>query len=282
MAAADQGTGTKTIMAMVAAEELGIRPEKIHIEYADTGTTQYGKSGGGSHSVMVYAPAVRAAAADAKKQLLEIAARELKLPALALQDGKIVRLDDCGQTTSLSELKELAKREQVVGIGHPSPEPKGKLIASFGSQFAEVEVNIFTGEIRVIRLLACHDSGRVMNPLTHESQIFGGMVMGIGFALTERRVLDEHQTGRMVNANWHDYKIPTAKDVPLEQVCLTIDPHDAECNSVGAKGAGEIGTVPLAPAIANAVYHATGIRVRWAPISPMRMLALLAASRKAR
>ena len=105
-----------------------------------------------------------------------------------------------------------------------------------------------------------------MNPLTHESQIFGGMVMGIGFALTEQRVLDDHQTGRMVNANWHDYKIPTAKDVPFDQLCLTIDPKDAECNSAGAKGVGEIGTVPTAPAIANAVYHATGRRIRDLPI----------------
>jgi xanthine dehydrogenase YagR molybdenum-binding subunit len=108
------------------------------------------------------------------------------------------------------------------------------------------------------------------------------MVMGIGFALTERRVLDEHQTGRMVNANLHDYKIPTAKDVPFDQLCLTIDPHDSECNSVGAKGAGEIGAVPPAPAIANAVYHATGIRVTRTPISPMQMLALLAARQEAR
>ena len=284
MAAADQGTGTKTIMAMVVAEELGIPLQKIHVEHADTGTTQYGKSGGGSHSVMVYAPAVRAAAADVKRQLLEIAAGELKRPAieLSLKDGKIVPVREPGQPKNLSELKDLTRREQIAGIGHPPPEPKGRLIASFGAQFAEVEVNVHTGEIRVIRLLACHDSGRVMNPLTHESQIFGGMVMGIGFALTEQRVLDDHQTGRMVNANWHDYKIPTAKDVPLDQSCLTIDPQDAECNSTGAKGVGEIGTVPTAPAIANAVYRATGIRVTKAPISPMQMLALLAARREAR
>jgi xanthine dehydrogenase YagR molybdenum-binding subunit len=284
MAAADQGTGTKTIMAMVVAEELGIPLEKIHIEYADTGTTQYGKSGGGSHSVMVYAPAVRAAAADVKRQVLQVAAGELKQSAteLSFKDGKIVPLNDSRKVRSLSELKDLAQREQITGIGHPASEPKGKLVAAYAAQFAEVEVNVHTGEIRVIRLLACHDSGRVMNPLTHESQIFGGMVMGIGFALTERRVLDEHQTGRMVNANWHDYKIPTAKDVPLDQLCLTIDPHDLECNSVGAKGAGEIGAVPPAPAIANAVYHATGIRVSRSPISPMQMLASLAARREAR
>jgi xanthine dehydrogenase YagR molybdenum-binding subunit len=107
-----------------------------------------------------------------------------------------------------------------------------------------------------------------MNPLTYESQIFGGMVMGIGFALTEQRVLDAKQTGKMVNANWHDYKIPTAKDVPADQQCITIDPHDATCNSVGGKGAGDIGTVPTSPAIANAIFHATGIRVTQSPISP--------------
>jgi len=143
---------------------------------------------------------------------------------------------------------------------------------SFGTQFAEVEVNTRTGEIRVLRLVAAHDSGHVVNPLVYESQVFGGMVMGLGFALTEKRVLDERQTGKMLNTNWHDYKIPTAKDVPVNQTCIPIDPNDSECNSIGVKGLGELGTMPTAPAIANAVYNATGVRLTQAPISPMEML----------
>ena len=100
--------------------------------------------------------------------------------------------------------------------------------------------------------------------------------MGIGFATTEQRILDSRQTGKMVNANWHDYKIPTAMDVPVDQTCISIDPHDKECNNTGAKGLGEPATIPAAAAIANAVYHATGVRLKQAPITPMQMLSLLA------
>jgi CO/xanthine dehydrogenase Mo-binding subunit len=118
-----------------------------------------------------------------------------------------------------------------------------------------------------------------MNPLTFESQVLGGMAMGIGFALTERRVVDR-QSGAVVSANWHDYKIPTAKDVPVDQRCLSIDLQDTDCNSVGAKGIGEPATMPTAAAIANAVYDAVGVRVLDSPISPMRLLRLLAEQRK--
>jgi xanthine dehydrogenase YagR molybdenum-binding subunit len=103
--------------------------------------------------------------------------------------------------------------------------------------------------------------------------------MVIGFALTERRVLDR-RTGRVLNANLHDYKVPTALDVPVEMACLPVDPHDTECNTTGTKGLGEPATIPTAPAVANAVYHATGIRVTRAPITPMQMLERLAARRR--
>jgi xanthine dehydrogenase YagR molybdenum-binding subunit len=111
----------------------------------------------------------------------------------------------------------------------------------------------------------------MMNRLTYDNQVFGGMTMGIGFALGEDRVLDR-QTGRMANANGLDYKMPTAMDVPAEPVCLPIDPLDTECNNAGAKGLGEPATIPTAAAIANAVFHATGVRVTDAPMTPMRLL----------
>ena len=155
----------------------------------------------------------------------------------------------------------------------------GKIPLPFCTNFAEVEVNLRTGEIRVLRLLGGHDSGRVMSLLTYENQVFGGMLMGLGLSLTEQRVLDR-QKGRMVNANWHDYKIPTALDVPLESTCMPIDPHDTECNSTGTKGLGEPATITTAAAIANAIYHATGIRVTEAPVTPARMLQLIAANRQ--
>ncbi|HYL97731.1 MAG TPA: molybdopterin cofactor-binding domain-containing protein [Blastocatellia bacterium] len=281
MAAADQGTGTKTATAMIAAEELGVPLEKISIEHGDTGTTQYGKPGGGSHSLVVYGPAVRAAAAEVKRQLLEIASVEFQRPVdeLIVRDGKIGPMGGPQGHVQISQLKGLAERKAIIGFGHPEPDPAGKLIASFAAQFAEVEVNTRSGEVRVLRLLGAHDSGRVIDRLIYENQVFGGMVMGIGFALTEKRVMDERQSGRMLNANWHDYKIPTAKDVPFVQACIPIDAPDKECNSVGIKGHGEVGAIPTAPAIANAIYYATGLRVTESPVSPMMLLRLLKAKR---
>jgi xanthine dehydrogenase YagR molybdenum-binding subunit len=119
-----------------------------------------------------------------------------------------------------------------------------------------------------------------MDRLTYDNQVFGGITMGIGLAMTESRVLDRDQTGKMVNRNWHDYKLPTALDVPTEMVCVPIDPHDTEANTTGAKGLGEPVTIPTAAAIANAVYHATGVRVTEAPISPPRLIRMLADRRK--
>jgi xanthine dehydrogenase YagR molybdenum-binding subunit len=118
-----------------------------------------------------------------------------------------------------------------------------------------------------------------MNRMTYENQVIGALTMGIGMALTEQRVLDGG-TGQMVNANWHDYKIPTAKDVPAELICLPIDPHDMEVNSTGTKGLGEPALVPAPPAIANAFYNATGVRPKAAPFTPATVINLLSQGRK--
>jgi CO/xanthine dehydrogenase Mo-binding subunit len=275
----DIGTGAKTVLAMVAAEELGIPLERIQIEWADTATTPYAQVSGGSRTVVNNTPAVRAAAVEIRRQLLEIAAEELKKPAdgLLLKDGRVVPVDEPQRALPISQLKGLQQRRVLIAVGNRHPNPP-KLGLPFGAHFAEVEVDTRTGEVRVTRFLAAHDSGRVMNRLTYENQVFGGVTMGIGFALTERRVLDR-RTGRVLNANLRDYAVPTALDVPAEMTCLPIDPHDTECNATGTKGLGEPATVPTAPAIANAVYHATGVRVTRAPITPMQMISLLARRR---
>jgi xanthine dehydrogenase YagR molybdenum-binding subunit len=143
-----------------------------------------------------------------------------------------------------------------------------------------VEVNTRTGETRILRFLGAHDSGRVLNRLTYDSQVIGGITMGIGLAMTEERVLDRNHTGKLVNRNWHDYKVPTSLDVPPEMVSVPIDPGDAEANTTGAKGLGEPVTIPTAAAVANAVCHATGIRVTESPMTPVRLCALLAGRKK--
>jgi xanthine dehydrogenase YagR molybdenum-binding subunit len=147
--------------------------------------------------------------------------------------------------------------------------------------FAEVEVNTRTGEVKVLRFLAAHDSGRILNALMFRNQVFGGVTMGIGFGLTEDRVMDREHEGKLLTANLHDYKMPTALDAPADKACVVVDLHDTECNTTGAKGVGEPATIPTAPAIANAVFHATGLRLTEAPMSPARVLAALAAQRPA-
>ena len=278
--ASDIGTGTKTVMAMVVAEELGIPLDRIALEHADTGTTPFTVGSGGSQTILVSAPAVRSAALDVKRQILQMAAEQLKVDAVSLTlTGGEIR----GGPTPLllKDLERLQEQEVVVGVGSREPHPPGKVALPFAVHFAEVEVDTRTGEVRLLRLLGTHDSGRVMSRLTFDNQVFGGMTMGIGFGMTEARVIDRN-TGRVVSANWHDYKLPTAMDVPPEMTCMPIDPHDTECNSVGSKGLGEPATIPTAAAIANAVYHATGVRVTDTPINPVQLVRLLATRRAGR
>jgi xanthine dehydrogenase YagR molybdenum-binding subunit len=277
MGASDLGTGTKTVMAMIVAEELGIPFKKIQIEHADTGTTQYATPSGGSKTVPTEGPAVRAAAVEVKQQLFDLAAKELKTNAadLTLKNGEILSRSDPSKKVKVTGLSDLKRQGVLLGIGYRGPNPQGKVVTPFAAQFCEVEVNIKTGEAKVLRFLSANDSGRVMNRLTFDNQVAGGITMGIGLAMTEARILDGKQTGKMVNRNWHDYKLPTALDVPAEVQSLPIELEDPEANTTGAKGLGEPVTIPTAAAVANAVYHATGIRVTTSPIHPMKLSALL-------
>jgi xanthine dehydrogenase YagR molybdenum-binding subunit len=277
--ASDLGTGTKTVMAMVVAEELGVPMERIDVVNADTGTTQYSGTSGASKTVMVDSPAVRAAALEVKSQLLRMAAAQLKVPAESLAIDNGVISGPGGAKVAVGALADLQVQQVIVGVGIRGPNPTDKSIRPFAAHFAEVEVNLRTGEMRVVRMLAMQDSGRVLNPLTFRNQVIGGLTMGIGFAMTERRVLDS-QTGKMVNDNWHDYKIPTARDVPAELTCMPIDLHDHECDTTSTKGLGEPATIPAAAAIANAFYNATGIRIKDAPITVAKVIGLLAERKK--
>jgi xanthine dehydrogenase YagR molybdenum-binding subunit len=228
------------------------------------------------------APTVRAAAIKIKQQLLRLAAEDLGTEAslLRFQGSRILAHGEPARSLRLTEVSGLKRRGVLVGVGHRGPNPKDKVVNPFGAQFCEVEVNTKTGELKILRFLAAHDSGRVMDRLTFDSQVFGGITMGIGLGMTEWRILDGRQTGKLVNKNWHDYKLPTALDVPADMTSLPIEMEDPEANSTGSKGLGEPVTIPTAAAIANAVKHATGIRVPDTPITPLRMLQLLAEQEK--
>ena len=274
MGASDIGTGTKTIMALVAAEELGVQPAGIQIENADTATTQFATPSGGSKTVPTEAPTVRNAAIALKQELLRMAAEDLGVEQneLSYLGNEIVSTRDAAKKIKITEVSTLQKRGEVIGVGYRGPNIEGKVVNPFAAQFCELEVNMLTGEIHILRFLGVHDSGRVMNRLTFDNQVYGGIVMGIGFGLTEFRQLDEGQTGKLCNKNWHDYKLPTALDVPQEMVSLPIEIDDPESNNTGAKGLGEPVTIPTAAAIANALCMATGIRFTNTPVSPMDII----------
>jgi CO/xanthine dehydrogenase Mo-binding subunit len=273
MGASDIGTGTKTIMTMIVSEELGVKPSMVQIEHADTGTTQYATPSGGSKTVPTDGPAVRAAALSVKQQLLSFAAADMKTDDsfLMLRGDEVISTKDPLVEMKIRDVTGLKKQGVILGVGYRGPNPEGRVVNPFAAQFCEVEVNTKTGEVRIIRFLGCHDSGRVMNRLTYDNHVFGGITMGIGFAMTEARILDGNQTGKMVNRNWHDYKVPTSLDVPAEMTSLPIEKPDDAANTIGAKGLGEPVTIPTAAAIANAVYNAVGVRVTGTPITPLRL-----------
>ncbi|MGE5360236.1 MAG: xanthine dehydrogenase family protein molybdopterin-binding subunit, partial [Bacteroidales bacterium] len=278
MGASDNGTGTKTVMAQVVAEELGVPLERIRVEHADTGTTQYASASGGSKTVPTESPAVRSASIDVKRQLFEIAAAELKVPVddLALVDGQVVsKSDRTKKPQPVGQLAGFRARGVIAGVGYREPNPRDRVTRPFAAHFCEVDVNTRTGEVKILRYLAAQDSGRVMNAKTFANQTFGAVTMGVGLGVTEGRVLDRGQTGKMVNANLHDYKLPTALDIAPDPVCLPIDLHDNFCNT-GAKGLGEPATVPAASVVANAICHATGVRCAESPMTPERLCELLA------
>jgi xanthine dehydrogenase YagR molybdenum-binding subunit len=278
MGASDIGTGTKTVMAMVVSEELGVPIKRIQIEHADTKTTQYATPSGGSKTVPTESPTVRAACLDVKEQLLKMASKDLKTDAsdLILKKSEVTSRSDPSKKMKITDISDFKKRGLILGVGYRGPNPENKVVNPFAAQFCEVEVNTETGEVKVLRFLAAQESGRVMNRLTFDSQVFGGITMGIGLAMTEVRILDGDQTGKMVNKNWHDYKLPTALDVPPEIISIPIELDDRIANTTGAKGLGEPVTIPTAPAIANAVYNATGVRVTRTPINPIQLCQLLA------
>jgi xanthine dehydrogenase YagR molybdenum-binding subunit len=282
MGASDIGTGTKTVMAMIVAEELGVDPEDVQIEHADTGTTQYASASGGSKTVPTESPAVRAAAIDVKHQLFELAAEELSVErsTLSLENGSVVCSTDPEKTTPINRLRSFRSRQSLTGIGYRGPNPSDKRVMPFVAQFCEVEVNTKTGEVKIVRFLGAHDSGRVMNRLTYQNQVFGGITMGIGYVMTEARILDGIQTGKMTNKNWHDYKLATAMDVPADMTCLPIDRPDNEANTTGCKGIGEPATIPTGGAVANAIANALGVRLTDTPMTPAHVVAALAAGRE--
>ncbi len=270
----DIGTGSKTALALCAAEELGLAPADVAVRVGDTENAPFGVGSGGSATVASMAPAVRVAAADARRQLLELAAAYLDVPADALEcRGGTVRVSGGGPEVALREMLAAVGPVNIVGRGGRAPNPQGLAVLAAAVHFAEVSVDTWTGEVRVDRVVAVHESGRILNPLTMSAQVEGGVVMGAGYALLEERLQDP-VTGRVLNANLEDYKVPTVADAPRVEAVL-LDVPDDRLNNAGVKGIGEPPMIPPAPAICNAIHHACGVRIRDLPVTRARLLAAL-------
>ena len=280
----DLGTGIRTALAQVVAEELGLRPGDVAVRIGDTRYPQ-GTASGGSKTTGSITPAARNAAFAAKQKLLEQIAPGLSAtPADLVMAGGKVQVN-AGERRTLS-FKEAAARLRTEEVGARASrsddyggfiEGKGRGRAGIGGyggvQVAAVAVDTETGIVKVERVVAVHDCGRPLNPLAITSQINGGVLQGISYALYENRILDRH-TGQMVNANLEQYKIAGARETPAIDVVI-LEEYRGK-SSTDAGGIGEPAIVPTAAAIANAVYNATGARVRELPMTPARVLAALA------
>jgi CO/xanthine dehydrogenase Mo-binding subunit len=259
----DSGGWQKTTMAMIAAEEMGIPYEAVQVTTGDTDTTTDTGPPGGSRGTTSAGLAVIAAARDAKNQLLEVAAELLKKKKedLEIKDGEII-IRGSDKPVSFKDILSRAP-SPIVGRGSGRP-PQNVALLTFAAHFAEVAVDTLTGKVDILRLVAAHDVGRVINRLGCENQIEGGAIMGIGFGLLERQYLDG-QTGICLNPNMVDFKVPSILDVPMVEPII-VEPEDPY-GPFGAKGVGEPPYSLPAPAIANAIYNAVGLRFNEIPIN---------------
>jgi xanthine dehydrogenase YagR molybdenum-binding subunit len=274
----DIGTGTRTAMAQIAAEELGLPLDSVEVQVGDSARGPFAVISGGSSTLPSMGPAVRAAAADAARQILEIAAQRLEVEehVLSLERGNIVSSE--GGSWPLEEITGLLQDGQILGKGARGPNPAGMRVLTFGVQVAEVAVDVETGEVVVEQIYAVHDVGRVINPLGARSQIEGGIIQAMGHTFSEVR-LDDPRTGTILTRTLDAYKLPTIADVP-EIISELVDVPDEHLTNLGSKGLGEPPIIPTAAAIANAIRDATGADVTSLPITREEILQALHEARE--
>jgi xanthine dehydrogenase YagR molybdenum-binding subunit len=267
----DIGTGSKTALTQIAAEVLGFSMNAVDIRLGDTQLGVYSPLSAGSMTLPSMGPAVRAAAEDARKQVIDVSSQILEVPVekLDIENGELVDKRN-GKQYAIRDIFGDLGNFMIVGRGARGPNPTDKNVNTFGVQFARVEVDVDTGQVTVKKIVAVHESGRVINPLAIHSQLVGGIIQGLGYALTEKRWIDPH-IGVVINADLDHYKLPTCEDVP-EIVAEMIDLPDPDANTIGSKGVGEPPMIPTAAAIGNAVADALGIRIFEIPFTPDRVL----------
>jgi xanthine dehydrogenase YagR molybdenum-binding subunit len=280
-AVSDSGPGTATTMVQIASNAFGLPVSKVEFLLGDSSFAP-GPTQGGSTTTSTLGSAVHDTCIALRKKVLDLAAKdsrfhtaeihEVKPEQLVIENGEVLLASDHSKHITLNELlknNNLSDLE-VTGESRASADAQKYVSLSFSVHFVKVHVHPLTGVVRVRQVVSAVDSGKIISKKQAESQMFGGVVAGIGMALTEEGIID-HRFGRWVNNNLGDYHVPVNADVPPVEV-LFVDKPDPIINPIGAKGMGEVSIVGFAAAVANAVFHATGKRIRALPITPDKVL----------
>lgn len=274
-AVTDIGPGTGTAMTQIAADALGLPPERIRFEWGNSDYAQ-APTQGGSAIVNTVGPAVQEACLALKDKLRELAGAgnaafaSAKKEDVTLADSYLTLSGNTTARASYADLVKQAGGTAVTVESKPGGAGQQYSMYSFSVHFAQVRVHQFTGEVRVSKLVSCADAGTIVNEKTAGNQMKGGAVGGIGMALMEHAIIDD-RFGRYVTKDLADYHVPVHADAPTVEVFFVNKP-DPYVNQLGTKGIGEIATIGVAPAIANAVFNATGKRVRELPITPDKLI----------
>jgi xanthine dehydrogenase YagR molybdenum-binding subunit len=277
-ATSDIGPGTYTVITMIAAEYLGLPIERVKFELGDTKLPR-APSQGGSWTTASVGSAVHGAALAVTAKLLELANREANSPVktaaaadVEMLDGRLRLKSDPSKFVSISEVMRRSGLAEITEMftSKPSEERRKYATLAHGAQFIEVKVDPDLGIVRVTRAIEVTACGKVINPKASHSQEIGGVVWGIGMALQEATEID-HRYGRIMNPNLQHYHVPVNADVH-EVETMFVEEEDTVVNPLGVKGMGELGMVGIPAAIANAVFHATGRRIRELPITPEKLL----------
>ncbi len=275
----DMGQGAWTALAQIAADSLGLDIDLVEFRSGTSDLPDAGIAGGSAHTATA-GMAIHNAGADVIGRLADLATNDESSPlfgagnaGVIARGGRLSRRDDESRSESYSDILRRAGVAEIEGRGKSTTGEAGQssyAMHAHGAVFAEVKVDPDLGQMRVTRLVGAFAAGRIINPRMVRSQLFGGMIWGVSFALHERAVMDQ-RSGRPMNPNFAEYHIPVNADVPSVEAIL-VEERDPHVNALGIKGVGEIGITGTAGAVANAVWHATGIRVRKFPITLDRLV----------
>jgi xanthine dehydrogenase YagR molybdenum-binding subunit len=270
----DMGQGAWTALAQIAADGLGLALEQVEFRSGTSDLPDAGIAGGSAHTATA-GMAIHNSGAAVIAKLADLATGDERSPlfgagnaGVVAREGRLYRRDDETRSESYADILGRAGLAEIEARGNGAADPAAQstyAMHAHGAVFAEVKVDPDLGQIRVTRLVGAFAAGRIINPHLVRSQIYGGMIWGVSFALHERAIMD-HRSGRIMNADLAEYHVPVNADVPALEAIM-VDEHDAHVNALGIKGVGEIGVTGSAGAVANAVWHATGIRVRRFPIA---------------